>query len=69
MAKESPNMEVNGVADNEDDSEGAGGEAGGAAVAVVSHDGLDEHAGDWAAEPDEGGPSVGNPQQLDVRGK
>ena len=71
--------EVGGVADKEDgdgDGEGAGGdegaaaaEAGGAAVAVVSHDGLDEHAGDWAAEPDEGGPSVGNPQQLDVRGK
>jgi len=40
LAKESPNMEVNGVADNEDDSEGAGGEAGGAAVAVVSQDGV-----------------------------
>ena len=70
--------EVGGVADEEDgdgdergasDDEGtASAEAGGAAVTVVADDGLDKHAGDGAAEPDEGGPGVGDAEELDVRG-
>lgn len=71
--------EVSGKADEEDGGGyegGAGGdegaaaaEAGGAAVAVVADDGLDEHAGDGAAEPDESGPGVGNAKELDVGGE
>ena len=56
-------------ADGDGDGEGASGDeevavgkTGGATIVVVSHDDLDEHARDWAAEPDEGGPNVGNPQ-------
>lgn len=33
---------------------------------MVADDGLDEHPGDWAAEPNEGGPSVRDAEQLDV---
>ncbi|PON58442.1 hypothetical protein PanWU01x14_166540 [Parasponia andersonii] len=71
--------EIGGEADEEDgdgDEGGAGcdewppaAEAGGAAVAVVAHYGLDQHAGDWAAEPDEGGPGVWNAEELNVRGQ
>jgi len=71
--------EVGGVAyekDGDGNGQGSGGdegtaaaEAGSAAVAVVADDGLDQHAGDWAAEPDEGGPRVGNSQQLNVGGE
>ncbi|KAH1162884.1 hypothetical protein GYH30_001414 [Glycine max] len=65
-------VEVGSVANKEDgdgDGEGAGGDeevavckTRGATIVVVSHVGLDEHARHWAAEPDEGGPNVGNPQ-------
>jgi len=65
-------VKVGSVANKEDgdgDGEGASGDeevavgkTGGATIVVVSHDDLDEHARDWAAEPDEGGPNVGNPQ-------
>src|SRR5205807_1593493 len=71
--------EVGGVADQEDrdgDGDGAGGnkgtaatEAGSAAVTVVADDGLDQHAGDWAAEPDVGGPFVRDAEKLDIWGE
>ena len=70
---------VGGVADEEDGDgygEGAGGDEGtaaaearGAAVAVVAYYRLDDHPAYWAAEPDEGGPSVRDAQQLDVGGQ
>lgn len=69
--------DVGGEADEEDgggDEGGAGGdegaaaaEAGGAAVGVVADEGLDDHAGDGPAEPDEGGPRVRDAEELDVR--
>lgn len=71
--------EICGEADEEDgngDEGGAGGdertptaEPGGAAVAVVADDWLDQHAGDGATEPDEGGPGVWNAEELNVRGQ
>lgn len=70
---------VGGEADEDDgdgDAAGAGGDEGAspaegglAVVTVVADDGLDQHAGDWAAEPDVGGPFVGDAEELDVRGE
>lgn len=56
------------------DEGGAGGDEGaaaaesaGASVGIVSDEWLDDHAGDGSTEPDEGGPGVGNTEELDVR--
>lgn len=68
--------DVGGVSDDEnsgDDGDGADEDEGpaaavaaGAAVAHVADEGLHEEAGDWAAEPDDAGPLVGDPQLLNV---
>ncbi|KAL4559137.1 hypothetical protein LXL04_031271 [Taraxacum kok-saghyz] len=70
---------VGGVPDKEDGDgyeESSAGNKGppatksrGAPVAVVTDDRLNNHAGDWTTEPDEGRPGVGNTQELDVRGE
>lgn len=44
-------------------------EAAGAAVAQVADNGLNEEAGDRAAEPDEAGPHVRDAELLHVRGE
>lgn len=71
--------DVGGVADDqhgEGDRQGPGdderppaAEAAGAAVAHVAHQGLDDEPGQRAAEPDNAGPGVGDPQLLHVRGQ
>ncbi|KAL8127440.1 hypothetical protein AgCh_014375 [Apium graveolens] len=38
-------------------------------VAVVADDGLNQHARNWAAEPDVSGPFVGDAEELNVRGE
>lgn len=70
---------VGGVADekhSDGDEDGTGknegtatAEAGFAGVAVEADDGLDDHAGDGAAEPNEGRPFVRDAQELNVGGQ